>query len=154
MAAAIPRSTMEASMRNAARTLTGSALVLALLALPACASGVREAGAGDASAVPASPPDHVPDDLTMHVDSASGIVRDIVVVQFRAGTPVDVKAAVVDRVSGRVVGGYPSPPGSPLEGSYIIRIPDTGFVQGAQDAVATLSAQPSVLHARVFEAGE
>jgi hypothetical protein len=64
----------------------------------------------------------------MHVDSVSGIVRDIVVVQFRAGTPVDVKAAVIDRVSGRVVGGYPSPPGSPLEGSYIIRIPDFCYV--------------------------
>ena len=140
-------------MRNAARILTGSALALALLA-PACASGVREAGGGATSAFPAAPPDHVPEDLMMHVDSASGIVRDVVLVQFRAGTPVDVKAAVIDRVSGRVVGGYPSPPGSPLEGSYIIRIPDTGFVQGAQDAVATLSAQPSVLNARVFDTGE
>jgi Subtilisin-like serine proteases len=102
---------------------------------------------------PVLPPDSVPhalfDSLGTVTTSIAGIEpgpyrRDIVVVRFARGTPLAVRMAVLDSVSGRIVGGRLD--ADHLNGSYFVRI-SGGTFDALVNAVTILQRQPQVINA-------
>jgi hypothetical protein len=105
------------------------------------------------AAVSILPPDSVPralfDSLGTVMAAVPGIEpgpyrRDIVVVRFEPGTPLAVRAALLDSISGRVVGGEMDPDGQ--SGIYFVRI-SGGTFDALVGAVTIMQRQPQVAYA-------
>ncbi|HEX6970816.1 MAG TPA: hypothetical protein VF234_01170 [Limnochordia bacterium] len=106
--------------------------------------------------IPPLPPDSVPADMVdpAHLDSTYHVPTDLVVVQFRVGTPLDAKQAVLDFLDGDVVGGdHAEWVQFGLEGFYVIRIPDRGLMPLLQ-TVRALKAMPGVMLAAPYTIGD
>ena len=99
-------------------------------------------------AVPALPPDSIPAeyaDTTMWVSGgthlAGTVLRDIIVLGFKRGTPQSDRAAAVALVNGTVVGGRRRQDG---DGLYLIRVPTDGTVGPLFRAIGQLRQLPQV----------
>lgn len=101
--------------------------------------------------VPPVPPDSFPSDYDRNWDPTWNAPRDIIAVSFRPGTTVEQKGEAITAVSGRVVGGLRAKPPSPLEGMYLIRIPDEGTVEAALKAASKLREYAFVVGASLLE---
>ncbi len=73
------------------------------------------------------------------------VLKDIIVLMFKPGTPQEQRQAVVDLVQGEVIGGRNSAP--VVEGDYYIRIEDDGTGERLCQAIDQLNALPQVLGA-------
>lgn len=120
---------------------------------PARAQGVSSPHASPVpcASVPATPPDSQPREYDTLADTISAgdvfggtILRSIVVLQFRRGTPHAQKQTAICGVHGLVVGGRPLSAG---EGIYLIRIPSDSTLASLRRAVDALRADPHVLYA-------
>ena len=101
--------------------------------------------------VPVVPPDSLPSDLTDSTMWVSGkpyyngtILRDILILRFRAGTSQAERQAAVDLVHGIVAGGRRF---TEADGLYLIRVPTDGTVAPLFKAIDALNALPQVSHA-------
>ncbi|MBA4160371.1 MAG: S8 family serine peptidase, partial [Gemmatimonadetes bacterium] len=99
--------------------------------------------------VPPQAPDTLPaglyDESTIRHNSvciASPVLKDIIVLRFRPGTPQEQRQAAVDLVQGEVIGGRRP---TDLEGQYYIRTPDDGTGERLCQAIDQLRALPQVL---------
>lgn len=102
--------------------------------------------------VPVTPPDSTPHEYETFDDTTSAgerlsapVLRDIVVLQFRRGTPHTDKVAAICLVDGRVVGGYPL--WKEGEGIYLVRIPGDRMATTLFKAIDELRRLPQVLYA-------
>lgn len=100
------------------------------------------------AAVPATPPDSMPREYETLADTVSGgshyagvVLRDIVVLQFRRGTPHADKKAVICLIRAIVVGGRPL---AENEGIYLLRIPGDRTAETLFRAIGKLRLQPQV----------
>lgn len=73
------------------------------------------------------------------------VLRDIVILQFKRGTPHADKVAAMCLVDGRVVGGYPLEEEG--EGIYLVRIPGDRTATTLFKAIDELRRLPQVLYA-------
>jgi hypothetical protein len=94
------------------------------------------------------PPDSTPYALFTSLGTVSGaplnegpFLRDIVLVEFKPGTPLQARQAAIDLVGGRVVGGKVNPDG--LDGAYYVQI-SGGTSASLVSAVSTLQQVPSI----------
>ena len=101
--------------------------------------------------VPVTPPDSTPHEYETFADTMSAdehlsspVLRDIVVLQFKRGTPHADKVAAICLVDGRVVGGSPLSEG---EGIYFVRIPGDRTATTLFKAIGELRRLPQVLYA-------
>ncbi|MBA4160029.1 MAG: S8 family serine peptidase, partial [Gemmatimonadetes bacterium] len=99
--------------------------------------------------VPAQAPDTLPPGLynesNIRRNSAcitGPVLKDIIVLAFRPGTPQEQRQAAVDLVQGEVIGGLRP---TDLEGQYFIRIEDDGTGERLCQAIGQLEALPQVL---------
>ncbi|MBA2244919.1 MAG: S8 family serine peptidase, partial [Gemmatimonadetes bacterium] len=74
---------------------------------------------------------------------AGPVLKDIIVLMFKPGTPQEQRQAAVDLVQGEVIGGRNSAP--VVEGDYYIRIEDDGTGERLCQAIDQLRALPQVL---------
>lgn len=110
-------------------------------------AGKARAQASSRPLVPAQAPDSIP---AIYSDSSTWVstgtrqsewlLRDIVLIRFKPGTPQPVRQEVVDAVGGTVVGGHQWGDGN---GLYLVRIPGQG-VDAVARAAAVLSTRPEV----------
>ena len=119
------------------------------LVLSAVSAALVALGMGSAPvAGQARPPDRIPSEIYARekvIDAApcaSGrLLRDIVLLAFRSGTPRRRRQAVVDAVEGVVVGGRRL---GGADGFYVVRVPDDGSGAGLCRALTRLEAMPEV----------
>lgn len=114
-----------------------------------------QAAPGHAPILPL-PPDSIPADVVdpAHLDPIYHIPTDLLLVQFRVGTSLETKQAVLDFLDGEVVGGdHAEWVQFGLEGFYVIRIPDRGLMPLLQ-TVRALKAMPGVMLAAPYTIGE
>lgn len=104
---------------------------------------------------PASPPDSVPRELFAALGTVSGApllpgtyIRDIVIVDFEAGTTAAGRQAAFDAVAGVVVGGRKHFE-TPSEGVYYLRVPG-GTASSLLHAVMVLQALSQVSYASTW----
>lgn len=109
---------------------------------------------GGPAGVTLIPPDFFPkalfDSLGTVTSASSGSTfrKDIVTIDFRAGTPLAVRQAIIDSVGGVVVGGAHYEMAG--EGTYYVRIRG-GTMAALLDALAILHRQPQVIMAGWWE---
>ena len=107
----------------------------------------------ESSVVPPQAPDTLPA-WVMSGDSTVAffgvpeyrVVRNVVRVKFKAGTPQADRQAAIDAIDGEVIGGRPAPP-NVAEGTYYVRIQGDDTGRAAVDAADYLEALPQVRNA-------
>lgn len=105
--------------------------------------------------VPAVAPDSTPSAVWASIHASGNLVqsdprwagpfpRNVLSVQFRGGTTQALRQSAIDLISGTVIGGTRI---GQDEGYYYVQIVDDGTANPLFNAIATLSALPSVLEA-------
>lgn len=131
------------------------ALLLAPLLILSCSSNPRPRvaapgmrGSADPCAevnVPSEPPDTVPawfQDDSSYSESPPHYLKHIIVVKFQPGTQAADRQSAINRVCGRVVGGWRSR--SPDRGAYAVQVPDGGEEKRFDEFIEELRKLPHV----------
>jgi hypothetical protein len=114
--------------------------------------------------VPAAAPDTIPDGLYGNPDQilegspyfslSDKVLKNVVTIRFRDGTPQAARQEVVDVVGAELIGGQQFPG---MEGYYLIRVEDEGTGKQMREVIDQLNAMPQVAAAEpeyLFDSGE